>query len=140
MLRNLIFFLSLLILIVTFISCSENKYETPESVIYANVKYMAEENFSATMETIHPESPEYSNTERLVQEIFDRFDLSYNIEQLEVLESNNDKARVKFIQLTTKVAGAEFANNRMTGVHTIIKDGDSWKIYSTQSENIEYLP
>jgi hypothetical protein len=109
-------------------------------VIYANAKYMAEENFSATMETIHPESPEYSNTERLVQEIFDRFDLSYNIEQLEVLESNNDKARVKFIQLTTKVAGAEFANNRMTGVHTIIKDGDSWKIYSTQSENIEYLP
>ncbi len=124
---------------ILFFSCSEKNSNTPESVIYANAKYMTEENLTAVMETIHPESPVYDNTEKLVKEIFKRFDLNYKIEHLELLEENNEEALIKFVQITTKLTNAEFNNSKFTGVHTLRKDGNLWKIYSTKSDNIELL-
>jgi uncharacterized protein YchJ len=134
----------LIIAIVTLVTilllcCSEREFNTPESVIYANAKYMAEENLSAVMSTIHPESPVFENTRKLIQEIFNQFDLNYKIERLEILEENQEEARVRFVQVTRKVAGNDFTDNRMKGIHTLMKDGDSWKIFSTVSEDMEYL-
>ncbi len=134
-----IFVLFLLITALLLIACSEKKYNTPESVIYANAKYMAEENLSASMNTIHPDSPIYENTAKLVQEIFNQFDLKYEIESLEILEETEQEAKVRFVQLTRKVAGNDFTDNRLTGIHTLKKDGNSWKIFSTVSEDMEYL-
>lgn len=134
-----IFVLFLLIPALLLIYCSEKNYNTPESVIYANAKYMAEENLSAAMNTIHPESPVFENTRKLVQEIFDQFDLNYEIKSLEILEETEEEAKVRFVQLTRKVAGNDFADNRMTGIHTLRKDGNFWKIFSTVSEDMEYL-
>jgi uncharacterized protein YchJ len=124
---------------ILFLCCSEREFNTPESVIYANAKYMAEENLSAVMNTIHPESPVFENTRKLIQEIFNQFDLNYKIERLEILEENQEEARVRFVQVTRKVAGNDFTDNRMKGIHTLMKDGDSWKIFSTVSEDMEYL-
>lgn len=134
-----IFFLLLLIPALMLIACSEKKYNTPESVIYANAKYMTEENLSAVMQTIHPESPVFENTEKMAKELFNIYDMSFKIEHLQLLEENNNEATVKFIQVTTKISGGEFNNNRATGIHTLRKDGDSWKIFSTRLDDVQYL-
>ena len=135
--KLLIVLLPVVIIIIT-TSCNSG-YRTPESVIYANAKYMTEKNLEAVMGTIHPESPVFESTEKIVKQIFEQFDLSYKIEKIEIIEESEEEALVKFIQLTTKLNNFQFKNNRLTGVHTLRKDGSSWKIYTTKSSNLEYL-
>ncbi|MCJ7552419.1 MAG: hypothetical protein MUO34_00925 [Ignavibacteriaceae bacterium] len=136
--KKLLIVLIPFVLIVITTSCNSG-YSTPESVIYANAKYMTEKNLEAVMETIHPESPVFESTKKIVTQIFQQFDLSYKIEKIEIIEENADEAIVKFVQLTTKLTNFQFNNNRLTGVHTLRKDGNSWKIFSTRTENLEYL-
>ena len=136
--------LTLLIVSIIFslitISCSsEKEYKTPEELIKANAAYMNEEDLEAVMTTVHPKSPSYPATETMANQIFERFDLNYKIENIKVLEQNNKEAKVEFTQVTTKIKGKDFKNNKATGVHTLRKDGNSWKVYSTEMTNVEFL-
>ena len=130
--------ISVLIFIIS--SCSSDKeYKTPEELIKANAAYMNEEDLEAVMTTVHPKSPSYPATESMAKQIFERYDLNYKIENIKVIEQNDKVAKVEFTQITTKIKGKDFKNNKATGIHTLRKDGDSWKVYSTEMTNVEFL-
>ena len=131
--------LILLIILVVFACSSKKEYKTPESLIKANAEYMNEEDLEGVMTTVHPKSPNYAATEAMAKQIFDRYDLNYKIENIKVLEENDKEAKVEFTQVTTKIKGTDFKNNKATGIHTLKKDGDSWKVYSTEMVNVEFL-
>ena len=128
-----------LILIFTLISCSSENYYTPESVIEANGQYMNEENFDAVMNTIHEESPSYPATESMIKQLFSRYDLVYKVVEMKVIEETDTEAKVEFVQITTKLTGPAFKNNKTTGVHTLKKVGDSWKNYATEMTDVQFL-
>ena len=122
------------------ISCSNNEdYYTPESVVEANAKYMNEEKYDEAMNTIHKDNPSYPASEIMIKQLFERYDLNYKIVSMKVLEDNNSEAKIEFVQITTKLNGPEFKNNKATGIHRLKKDGDSWKIYSTQMTDIQSI-
>jgi hypothetical protein len=131
--------LILLIILAVFACSSKKEYKTPESLIKANAEYMNEEDLEGVMTTVHPKSPNYAATEAMAKQIFDRYDLNYKIENIKVLEENDKEAKVEFTQVTTKIKGKDFKNNKATGIHTLKKDGDSWKVYSTEMVNVEFL-
>jgi len=131
--------LILLIILVVFACSSKKEYKTPESLINANAEHMNEEDLEGVMTTVHPKSPNYAATEAMAKQIFDRYDLNYKIENIKVLEENDKEAKVEFTQVTTKIKGTDFKNNKATGIHTLKKDGDSWKVYSTEMVNVEFL-
>jgi hypothetical protein len=131
--------LLLLIALAVFACSSKKEYKTPESLINANAEYMNEEDLGGVMTTVHPKSPNYAATEAMAKQIFDRYDLNYKIENIKVLEENDKEAKVEFTQVTTKIKGKDFKNNKATGIHTLKKDGDSWKVYSTEMVNVEFL-
>jgi PBP1b-binding outer membrane lipoprotein LpoB len=118
-------YISLLIILFVFACSSKKEYETPEALIKANTEYMNDEDLDGVMTTVHPASPSYPATEAMAKQIFERYDLNYKIENIKVLEENDTEAKVQFTQLTTKISGPEFKNNRVTGVHTLRKDGNS---------------
>ncbi|MBE0538085.1 MAG: hypothetical protein IH620_00105 [Ignavibacterium sp.] len=126
--------------LLLFASCSgKEKYEMPEFVIEANAKYMNEENLEKVMGTIYKDSPAYQTSEMLIEKLFEVYDLNYKIINIKVLEDNGSEAKVEFTQVTTKIKGPEFKNNRSTGIHLLKKEGDSWKIYSTQMKDVQYI-
>ncbi|MEJ5261284.1 MAG: hypothetical protein WHT45_01285 [Ignavibacterium sp.] len=138
--KKLILKTFVLLSIVFLISCSSKKnYDTPEALVNANADFMNQEDFDGVMSTIHPQSPSYEMTEKMVKKIFEVYDLNYKIESLKVLEQNDKEAKVEFIQVTTKLKGPDFKNNKTTGVHTLKMDGDSWKIFSTEVQDLEFL-
>ncbi len=92
-----------------------------------------------TMSTIHPESESFETTENLLKQLFKVYDLNYKIEKLEVVDENDQEAVVNFTQVTTKINGPDFKDNRIRGTHILRKDGDSWKIFSTKITETEYL-
>ena len=108
--------------------------------IYANLEASTQEDVEAYMATLHPDSPAYATTEQLMQQVFDTYDLSYEIADLVVLSVEDDEARVSFVLTTRKISGPEFRDNEITGVFILRQDGDVWKIYSQEISNIKYLP
>jgi hypothetical protein len=100
---------------------------------------MNEEEYDEAMNTIHKDSPSYPATESMLKQLFDRYDLNYKLVSIKVLEDNDSEAKIQFVQVTTKLAGPEFKNNQATGIHTLKKDGDSWKIFSTEMTNVQLL-
>jgi uncharacterized protein YchJ len=139
-LKKIIFNSFVLLSIIFFVSCSSKKsFDTPEALVNANADFMNQEDFDGVMSTIHPQSPSYEMTEKLVKKIFEVYDLNYKIENLKVIEQNDKEAKVEFIQITTKLKGPDFKNNKTTGVHTLKMDGDSWKIFSTEVKDLEFL-
>lgn len=126
--------------LLTLFACSSGEdYYTPESVIEANAKYMNEEKFDEAMNTIHKESPAYPATESMLKQLFERYDLNYKVVSMKVTEETNVEAKIEFVQITSKLTGPEFKNNKATGIHTLKKDGDSWKIYSTEMTDVQFL-
>jgi hypothetical protein len=140
MLRNMFPKITVLFFIYFIVSCSSGEdYYTPESVIEANAKYMNEEKYDEAMNTIHKDSPSYAASEIMVKQLFDRYDLEYKIVSMKVLEDNDSEAKIEFVQITTKLNGPEFKDNKATGIHTLKKNGDSWKIYSTKITDVQQL-
>jgi hypothetical protein len=140
MIRNNLLRVFFLLIIIVLISCSRGEnYLTPESVVEANIKYMNEENFDEVMNTIYQDGPSYKTTKMMLNTLFKAYDLNYKIVSMKVIEDNNSDAKIEFVQLTTKLRGPDFKNNKITGIHTLKKDGDSWKILSTKITNTEYL-
>jgi len=136
-LKSLLLFLVLSVLIT---NCSSKKgYYTPESLIKANAEFMNKEDLEGVMSTIHPDSLSYALTESMAKLIFDRYDLKYEVENIKILEENDNEAKVQFTQVTTKIKGPEFKNNRASGIHLLKMDGESWKIYSTEMTKIDPL-
>jgi hypothetical protein len=132
--------LRIIFLIAIINACSsKEEYSTPEAVIEANAKYMNEEKFDKVMNTIYKDSPSYSASEIMIKQIFERYDLNYKIVSMKVLEEKDSDAKIEFTQITKKIKGPDFKNNRSTGIHTLKKDGDSWKIYSTEMTNVQFL-
>ncbi len=131
---------SIIFLTFIFISCSSGEdYYTPESVVEANARYMNEENFDKVINTIDENSPAYASSETMIQKLFDMYDLNYKIISIKILNESNDEAKVEFVQETTKIKGPAFKNNRVTGIHTLKKVGNSWKILGTEIKNVDYL-
>lgn len=138
--KNLSTKLIVLFSLIIINACSSGEdYYTPESVIEANAKYMNEEKYDEAMNTIHKDSPSYPASEIMIKQLFERYDLNYKVVSMKVIEDNNTDAKIEFVQITTKINGPEFKNNQATGIHTLKKVGDSWKIFSTQMTDVQTL-
>jgi hypothetical protein len=129
----------LIVLLGLLITCSERKYSTVEDVIYANAEYYTKEDLSGVMMTVHPESAQYSSTELIVEQLFERFDLEFIVEEIEIIEQSDEEAKVRFTQLTMKVSGPEFKNNRIKGNHTLRKSDGSWLIFDTKILETDFI-
>ena len=132
-------FILLNFLIVIFIGCQKQEADSPEDVINLNADYMSKEDISGVETTLDKDKPDFEQSMKMVKLLFDTYDLDYKIESLETVEQNENEAQIKFVQLTTKISGPEFRDNRFTGIHTLKKKSDGWKILSTKQLNIEFL-
>jgi hypothetical protein len=137
---KLIMLFTLVTFSLFFNACSSKKeYANPQELIKASTKYLNEKNIDGFMTTILPRSPYYHDIETNTKKLFDLYDLNYKVEDIKILEQNESEIKVEFTQTTLKVKGPDFKNNKTTGVHVLQKDGNSWKVYSTQIVNVVFL-
>lgn len=130
----------LLVLSISFLFCGCGKKNVDiENVINENIKALQSEDVNAYMKTIDKNSVDYDQTKKAVQELFSSYDLNYQINKIEVASVNDDEAKVKVTQVTKKVKGAEFTNNKSVIVHILKKVDGIWKISSTTVQSVEKL-
>jgi hypothetical protein len=49
------------------------------------------------------------------------------------------EAKVRFSQVTRKISGPEFRDNRVSGVHVLRKLNGEWKLFDTERIKVDYL-
>jgi hypothetical protein len=136
-------FVTLLMICAIIFGCGGQVKPTSDADIMAavsdNLKAMEREDVDATMATIDETSPGYQSTKDLIKIIFEQYDLKYELSDLKVTEKKDKEAKVSFTQVTRKVSGPEFRDNKINGVHTLRLVGGKWKIFNSVVTNTEYL-
>ena len=109
-------------------------------VIKSNLYACSKRNLTMAMTTVHPESPTLESSRDMMRYIFARLRLKYTLEAIEVIEVRGNEAKVKATQSTQKIAGnAAFRDNRVTILHTLKRDGQKWKMFSSEALSIQYF-
>jgi hypothetical protein len=139
-----------LLLFIALLACSSSSESAPEitdadreavvNVVQWNLYYLEVEDINGAMNTIHEDAPGRMETQNTTLEMFNRFDLGYELLENELVSIDSDTAKVRVKQLTWKKAGDEpFRTNRITAVHTLKKSADgNWRIYSSSVDDVEY--
>jgi hypothetical protein len=104
-----------------------------------NLRAAEAEDLLAYMATIHEDSDLYGSTESLMENLFELYDLDYEVETLELVSLAGGEAKLRVTQVTRKVSGPAFRDNRITVLHALRKSGGQWKFYNTVVLKIEYL-
>ncbi len=100
------------------------------NVLYANSRAANLEDVAAYMATIHPKSPTYSYTEKMLPPLFSRYNLEFYFYDLKVTSLKTNEARVHFSLSTRRLSGPAFQDNIVTGTMILRPDNGVWKIYN----------
>ena len=109
------------------------------SVIEYNLIALQEENLTDYLSTLSVTNEELSKNTKALKSIFSTYDLEYSIESMKVLSKSNSNAQVEVVQVTKKISGPAFNDNRTTAVHHLRLVNGDWKIFKTDLVNVEYL-
>lgn len=114
-----------------------------EKVMEANLKFSEEENLDAYIKTL---ASEYNTEESRasIQELFDLFDLDYELVDIEILEISKESAMVKVTQKTIAkqiTEGYQFSNHIVSATHNLENENGFFKVKSTitDQDSIQYL-
>lgn len=113
--------------------------EAIKSVIVESTKAMNEENLEAVLATTDETSPEFQLIKQVMPYLFKTYDLKHEIHNIKVVEILEDKATLTATEITKKINGPTFRNNKLLAIYTLKKSDGKWRIYSTKIENFEYL-
>ena len=130
------------VLMFTVLSCASSKEKEKgaiEELIKSNAALFEKEDLEGYIATLDPESPEIADTKTMMAELFSKYNLKIKIESIRVLKVNEDKADVEVEQVTEKVTGGDFRNNRVKIVHHLKKINGAWKIGGSDTIRIEYF-
>ncbi|MDF2504007.1 MULTISPECIES: nuclear transport factor 2 family protein [Clostridium] len=110
-------------------------YET----VYDNIQALNEKDINKYMGTIDSSNTDdYNKFKENQLDIFDKYDLSYNLEEADVFDSKSDKdTAVGFIETIVKRDNSDFKNNKTTGVMHLKKINNQWKIFKIDIQKTE---
>ena len=131
-----------LITVILFAGCGSDRNaeeQAVKDVILKNTQAGNDEDVAAYISTMDKDNKNYAHLEDMMNTIFSTYDLNYQVKDLKVTELKDDEAKVEFVQITKKVKGPTFRDNRIEGVHTLHKSNGEWKIYDTEIKKIDYL-
>jgi len=101
-------------------------------VLQENLKAMEREDIEGVMATVHPETPEFEATRSVIEQIFAKYDLKYELREMKAVSATDREVKVSYVQKTQRTGGADdLPDNIAEGIHTLKKDGDQWKLLRT---------
>jgi len=129
------FFIHAAALACVLAACTAKPKPEQEAVFAAireNLSAMEREDINAVMATVHPQTPDYEASRAVIEEIFKKYDLKFELIDLKLAGIRDGEAKVAYTQKTTRVGGdTDLPDNIVEGVHTLKKDGDKWKIINS---------
>ena len=117
---------------------SENVAAETDEDVAAEIKALTIENLRATeaedieavLDTMHTQSPAYSNTKEILISLSETYDLKYQMRLFRYIGQDDPYAIARLEFSTEKVAGPEFSDNVLDTFHIFKKEDGKWKLWS----------
>ena len=113
--------------------------EEIEAVVMENLRATQAEDLHAMLNTIHSESPLYSQTEEMATVLFENYDVNYGLLVFRYIEQDDEYAIARLKYSAQKSAGPDFNDNNLDTIHVFREENGSWKIWSMAILEIEYI-
>jgi PBP1b-binding outer membrane lipoprotein LpoB len=137
---KLLYTILLTVLFIAGCSSDSNKdAQEIKDVIKKNIEAGNNEDVAAYLATMDKDNKNYDRMDQMMSTIFKTYDLNYQVKDLKIIEQTDKEAKVEYVQITKKIKGPTFRDNKITGVHILHKTDGQWKIYDTQITKMEYL-
>lgn len=99
------------------------------NTIYENIAAANSENVERYMASLHTQSPRYENTRERLETLYQAYDLTVTIYDVEISHYTSNEVRVSFRQETRKREGPDFPDNIMYGTIILRPENGQWKWY-----------
>ena len=134
-----VLFLPLVLFANPRVQATDSPEESVKATIKKNIDSLINEDIDAYMATIHEKSPAFASTKNVLINLFKTYDLNVKIPKLEVIKITDTEAVVRCTQITTKVKGPAYRDNKSIAVHTLKKSNGVWKIFASKIEKTDFL-
>lgn len=121
--------ISLLILLVSFLHCSEDNAADIRFVMNTAVSTINAGDVDGHMDTMHPNSPNYKATLQATISMIQKYKPTVEIVDYHYIGIIDDYALVRVIQRNTFTAGG-FKGTDVRIVHSLKRDGEKWKMWA----------
>ena len=106
-----------------------------------NLKGIEQEDIEQAMSVIHPDSSIFKPTKKLTEQLFERYDLDYELVSAHLVGWDDDYAVLRAVQIT-RARGEKsfpFRDNKLDAMHVFRKHGKKWKCWQTTILEVKYL-
>ncbi|MCL6601818.1 MAG: copper amine oxidase N-terminal domain-containing protein [Paenibacillus sp.] len=114
------------------VSVPKAEEEAISAVLQAYIKSSNEENLSGVLATLDSTSPQFDMNKQLHTQLFNTYDLLFEIESSKIIHYNENEAAIYTVQTSKKLKGPEFQDNRSVIV-TMMKKTKEGKWVMVQS-------
>lgn len=110
-------------------------------VLEGNILALENENMDEYMSKVytHAEQTTFAEIKKMLSDIFEDFDLAYELKDFEFLSISDQEVKVRVTQITTLVEGEYFRDNESIFIHTLKPQKEEWKFFDSEVESIKYL-
>ena len=109
-----------------------------KALVIENLRATRAEDLDAMLDTLHSESPSYSQIEKIANTLFETYDLNYDLLLFRYIGQDGEYAIARFKFSTEQVAGPEFNDNILDTIHVFREENGMWKIWSQAILEIEF--
>ena len=109
------------------------------AVILENFRATGAEDLDAMMDTFHIQAPNLSTTKEFAKQVFEVYDLKYEIHVLRYVGQDGDYVIARLEFTTEQVAGPEFEDNKLDTFHVFRQENGKWKIWSQTVLTTKYI-
>lgn len=116
--------------------------ETIKEVLQLNLDAAESEDLELYLSTLANEAVAVENENHAIQNLFDTYDIDYELVDIEDITIDGNTAKVKMTQSSKALEVAEgymFNDNVAVATHTLIKEDGKWKIAATEVNSVELL-
>lgn len=103
-----------------------------------NIQALESENIDEYMSMLYVDDND-EQTQQMIREIFENFDLAYEMSDYEFLSISEKEVKVRVTQTTTIVDGEDYRDNESIIIHTLRAQKEKWKFFESEVESIRYL-
>lgn len=110
-------------------------------VLEGNIQALENEHMDEYMSKVytHAEQTAFVEIKKMLNELFVKFDLAYELRDFEFLYISDQEVKVRVTQITTLVEGENFRDNESVFIHTLKPQKDEWKFFDSEVESIKYF-
>lgn len=140
----LLFVLYVLLSMAIFTIVPSNNIKIEEEIIQVinkNIEVMQEESIDDYMQMVFVEDDQlfYKQIEQSLKISYDRYDLQYEVRDIEFLLVTEDEVKVRLMQTTRLIKGEEFRDNECIIMHLLKPQDGEWKFVKSVVESVKYM-